>query len=133
VTETVENDLAVAAPVAEANQYEVQAGDWVFTIADEFGVTAEEIIELNGLTSPDQLRPGLVLQLPEPAATARATAAPPTMSHRPGEGRTIHVVKRGEWVWRIARMYGVDPQAIIQANHLTHLGMIYPGQRLIIP
>jgi LysM repeat protein len=133
VTETVDSDLAVATPVAEANQYEIQAGDWVFTIADEFGVDPEDIIELNDLASPDQFRPGLVLKLPDPTATATATDVPPAMPHRPRTGRTIHVVKPGEWVWRIARMYGVDPQAIIRANHLTHSGMIYPGQRLIIP
>jgi LysM repeat protein len=131
VTETIDSDLGVAAPVAEANQYEVQAGDWVFTIADEFGVAPEDIIELNNLTSPDQFRPGLVLELPEPVTTA--TAATAAIPHRPRSGRTVHVVKPGEWVWRIARMYGVDPQAIIQANRLTHSGMIYPGQRLIIP
>jgi LysM repeat protein len=30
-------------------------------------------------------------------------------------------------------MYSVDPQAIIQANRLTRPGMIYPGQRLVMP
>ena len=53
--------------------------------------------------------------------------------HEPREGSTIHIVKPGEWVWGVARMYGVDPQAIIQANRLTHPGRIYPGQRLVIP
>jgi cytochrome c peroxidase/LysM repeat protein len=132
VTETVESDLGVATPVAEADQYEVQAGDWVFTIADEFGVDPEDIIALNDLASPDQFQPGLVLQIPPPPLAA-ATTEPPPKPNKPSRGGAIHIVKPGEWVWRIARMYSVDPQAIIQANHLTHSGMIYPGQRLIIP
>jgi LysM repeat protein len=53
--------------------------------------------------------------------------------HEPREGGTIHIVRPGEWVWGIARMYSVDPQAIIQANRLTRPGMIYPGQRLVMP
>jgi LysM repeat protein len=132
VTETVDSDLGGATPAVEANQYEVQAGDWVFTIADEFGVDPEDIIELNDLTSPDQFQPGLVLQIPPPPLAA-ATTEPPPKPNKPSRRGTIHIVKPGEWVWRIASMYGVDAQAIIAANHLTHSGMIYPGQRLIIP
>jgi len=133
VTETLDSDLAAVTPVPGTVDYEVQAGDWIFTVADEFGVDPEDIIELNDLTSPDQFQPGLVVKIPAPSITPAATTAPPAMPHRPRKGATVHIVRRGEWVWRIARMYGVDPQAIIQANHLTHPGMIYPGQRLIIP
>jgi LysM repeat protein len=133
VTETLDSDLAAVTPVPGTLDYEVQAGDWIFTVADEFGVDPEDIIELNDLTSPDQFQPGLVVKIPAPSITPAATTAPPAMPHRPRKGATVHIVRRGEWVWRIARMYGVDPQAIIQANHLTHPGMIYPGQRLIIP
>jgi cytochrome c peroxidase len=132
VAETVDSDLAATTPEPGVTEYTVQSGDWIFSIADEFGVDPEDIIELNNLTSPDQFQPGLVLRLPEPDTTT-ATPVPPVMPQRPGTGATIHIVKPGEWVWRIARMYGVDPQAIIAANHLTHQGMIYPGQRLIIP
>jgi spore germination protein len=42
-------------------------------------------------------------------------------------------VKPGEWVWQIARLYGVDPQAIIDANNLTNPGLIFPGMELVIP
>jgi LysM repeat protein len=44
-----------------------------------------------------------------------------------------HIVKPGEYVAQIARMYGVSSQAIIQANNLWHPNLIYPGQRLLIP
>jgi LysM repeat protein len=130
VTETLVSELGAATPVPGAIEYEVQAGDWIFSIAAEFGVDPEEIIELNDLTSPDQFQPGLVLHIPPPTT---ATSAPPPAPRSPGKGATIHIVKPGEWIWRIARIYGVDPQAIIEANRLTHPGMIYPGQRLIIP
>jgi len=44
-----------------------------------------------------------------------------------------HTVKYGETVYGIARMYGVTPQAIIEANKLANANLIYIGQRLIIP
>ncbi|MEK6588341.1 MAG: LysM domain-containing protein, partial [Chloroflexota bacterium] len=48
-------------------------------------------------------------------------------------GGTIHVVKPGEWIWQIARIYGVDPQAIIDANNLANPALIFPGLELVIP
>jgi cytochrome c peroxidase len=132
VTEAPEGIDAEATPKPEGAEYTVQSGDWIFTIAREHGVDPEDIIELNDLTSPDQFQPGLVLKMPAPPTTTAKPVSPPP-ARRPGNGRTIHVVRRGEWVWRIAMRYGVDPQAIIQANQLTRSGTIYPGQRLIIP
>jgi LysM repeat protein len=125
--------LTAATPVPGTIDYEVQAGDWIFTIADEFGVDPEDIIELNDLTSPDQFQPGLVVKIPSPPVTPPSPPVPPAMPHRPRKGTTVHIVRPGEWIWRTARIYGVDPQAIIQANRLTHPGMICLGQRLIIP
>jgi len=45
----------------------------------------------------------------------------------------IHVVLRGDTVYRIARKYNVSMQEIIQANNLRYPDVIYPGQRLVIP
>jgi cytochrome c peroxidase len=132
VTEALEGVEARATPALGELEYTVQAGDWLFTIAQEFGVDPEDIIQLNDLTVPSQFQPGLVLKIPAPPTTTAQSVSPPPIS-RPGQGRTIHVVQPGEWVWRIATIYGVNPRAIIEVNHLTHPGMIYPGQRLIIP
>ncbi|MCL7455364.1 MAG: LysM peptidoglycan-binding domain-containing protein, partial [Anaerolineae bacterium] len=49
--------------------------------------------------------------------------------------RITHVVKQGEWVWQIARNYGVSPYDILASNGLTiqTANTIYPGKRLCIP
>lgn len=57
-----------------------------------------------------------------------AVSATPT----PQPQYIIHVVRRGEWLYQIARMYGTTAQAIMEANGLTS-STIYPGQRLRIP
>jgi LysM repeat protein len=111
----------------EITEYIVQPGDWIFKIARQFGVEPEEIIELNDLTSPSQIQPGMVLKIPAPSGAVKTTEAT-------GEaGGVIHIVQPGEWIWQIARKYGVDPQSIIDANNLTNPSMIYPGQELVIP
>jgi LysM repeat protein len=45
---------------------------------------------------------------------------------------TIHTVRPGEWLYKIARAYGVEVTAIVDANGLTSLQVV-PGQQLAIP
>jgi LysM repeat protein len=130
--ETEEPDTEVtAAPTGavEYVEYTVKPGDWLFMVAENFGVDPQAIVDLNGLTSDSQIQPGLVLKIP-PSSGQVAT---PTASGTTAAGGTTHVVKPGEWVWQIARLYGVDPQAIIDANNLTNPGLIFPGMELVIP
>jgi len=46
---------------------------------------------------------------------------------------TIHVVERGETLFRIALRYGTSVEALVQANHIADPSLIYAGQRLVIP
>jgi len=65
-----------------STQYTVQAGDWIFKIARQFGVTPEAIIAANPGIDPDQLVPGQVLIIPgsvevnPPRNVSQATATP---------------------------------------------------------
>lgn len=108
-------------------EYTVQAGDFIHSIAEDFGVDPQAIVDLNNLSSPSSLQVGMVLKIPP------STGAVPTPVNTTVAGGTIHVVKLGEWVWSIARIYGVNPQSIIDANNLTDPGLIYPGMELVIP
>lgn len=76
--------------------YVVRAGDTVYSIADMFGVTAERIIQNNGLLNPEKLVVGqtLVIQIP----------------------RTVHIVKAGDTLYSIARMYGKTVIQLLQNN-----------------
>lgn len=163
VTETVPTDPN--APPAEATTvavpdggtgeaptgtqtYTVQAGDSLYSIAVAYGTSVENLIALNNLDPNNTtLTVGQTLTVPgtatgeAPAETAAPTAVPPaapTAAPQQGtnaSGQRTHTVQQGEWIYAIARLYGVDPQAIINAN--PSLGgnpnNIYPGQVLIIP
>jgi murein DD-endopeptidase MepM/ murein hydrolase activator NlpD len=66
------------------------------------------------------------------ALTAQITGTPaPTPSPRPFT--TIHVVQRGETLFKIALLYGSSVEAIARANGITDVSRIQVGQRLIIP
>lgn len=47
--------------------------------------------------------------------------------------QTVYTVRSGDSIWKIANMFGVSMQAIIDANNLTNPSLIFPGQQLIIP
>ena len=49
------------------------------------------------------------------------------------QGGIIHVVQRGENLFRIALRYGTTPQALAAANRLTNANHVWVGQRLTIP
>jgi LysM repeat protein len=61
-----------------------------------------------------------------PGASASSDAAPAAQS-------TVHVVRAGQTLFSIARIYGVDAYAIARANRITNMNRIYVGQRLVIP
>jgi len=44
-----------------------------------------------------------------------------------------HVVRPGETLYAIGRLYGVNPNDIAAANHLANPNLIYPGQVLAVP
>jgi LysM repeat protein len=137
ITTTVELPTAVAIqPVATQTPsasegytlYTVQLGDTLTAIASRYGTTLEAISSANNLTDPSTIFVGQVLKIP----ASGATGTEPSSS---GECRYYHAVLPGEWIWQIARDYGVDPYAILQANGLTieSGNTISAGDRLCIP
>jgi len=104
----------------------VQPGDTLYSIARQYGTTPEAISQVNGLVNPNQIVVGQELKIPTSSEGSPG---------RPGGCRIRHTVKEGEWVWQIARNYGVDPTSILAANGLTiqSANTIYPGTVLCIP
>src|ERR1044072_1048026 len=70
-----------------------------------------------------------------PEYTGSISAPPPRQPAQSWswDGGTAVVVAQGETVDTISRRHGVPPQAILQANNMTHAGQLQPGQRLVIP
>lgn len=106
--------------------YTVQSGDTLNSIAQEYGTTWSAIAEANDITDPSTIYAGQKLKIP----TSEGSSAGSTSGCR-----YKHKVKSGDWVWQIAREYGVSPYDILAANNLTiqTANTIYPGMVLCIP
>jgi len=57
---------ATPSPTPIRGTYEVQAGDTLSGIADQFGVDLETLAEANDIADPDLIYPGQVLIIPAP-------------------------------------------------------------------
>ena len=126
----------------------VKSGDTLYSIARNAGVSLPDLVAANAaLLSGSEnttLQIGWQLQIPgcvteaEQTLTAEApsteeTPIGPTGTPTVASGPITHVVQPGEHLYSIARKYGVDPQAIIAANHLANPNILHPGDTLIIP
>ncbi|HNS51534.1 MAG TPA: LysM peptidoglycan-binding domain-containing protein [Anaerolineae bacterium] len=112
-------------PEAEAPRtYVVQPGDTLFDIAQRFGTTVKAITDANAIPDPSFLDIGQRLVIP---------SAPETPAGSPLVARRVHVVAVGETLPELAFRYGLAVWQLREANHLTRLGLVLPGQELDIP
>lgn len=125
VTPTPEQDVTptvdAAASVVELQEYEVQSGDTLGSIALKYDVDPEAIKKANEMVD-DLVRVGQRLFIPIDAGTPTPTPAP-----------FAYVVKKGETLGDIALRFGVEPLAIIEANNLIDGNMLTVGMELNIP
>ncbi|MFP3854162.1 MAG: LysM peptidoglycan-binding domain-containing protein [Anaerolineales bacterium] len=78
---------ATVPPSPTPQTYTVQPGDSMNGIALELGVSTEDLMAANGLTDPDTLSAGQVLQVPSVGESTQAQATQvPTAAPQPTEG-----------------------------------------------
>jgi murein DD-endopeptidase MepM/ murein hydrolase activator NlpD len=127
------------APTPIPQTHIVKAGESLSRIAELYGMTTEGLASLNGITNPNSLYVGQVLQIastiaPTPTSEVVLDAGLISLvAPTSAENRVIHTVVRGDTVYRIAQRYGTTMSAIQQANGLAEGAIIFAGQQLIIP
>ncbi len=92
--------------------YTVAEGNTLWGIANFFGTTVEDIINLNDLTEPELIYPGQVLRIPV---------------DRPYPPR-YYAVRPGDTLWSISQRYAVTVNDILALNELSNPNLIFPGQ-----
>ncbi|HXW01190.1 MAG TPA: LysM peptidoglycan-binding domain-containing protein, partial [Anaerolineae bacterium] len=117
------------APTATPTPYthEIEAGENPSFIADLYGVTVEDLLELNNIDDVSTLQVGQVLLIP-----SGASAAPETESTETGP-IISYIVKEGDTLLGIAIDHETTIEAIYAANPDTILDLIFPGQEIMVP
>jgi len=101
--------------------YQVKKGDNLYRIAKKFGLSTEELMAINGLTST-ALKVGQVLVIKRKASLFNATEVQ-FIEHR---------VTKDETLFSIAKKYGLSVGEILEANGLTDL-TLREGMVLKVP
>jgi LysM repeat protein len=102
------------------------ASDTVYTLAQRYKTTAENLGAANCLSSFD-IPPGLTLYVPPVPTVTVVPCGPPSGYVR------RYVVQPGDNLYRIAISYGITYQQLQRANCMGSSTTIYSGQLLWVP
>ena len=110
--------------------HRVQRGETISGIATRYRVSQSALVQVNNLRSQNFIRVGQVLRLP-----GSNGARPITLAQRDGlpsgDGDT-YIVRAGDNIDRIARMFGVSPEDLLARNAIADADRIYIGQELMV-
>ncbi|GAB2593646.1 LysM peptidoglycan-binding domain-containing protein [Spirosoma areae] len=119
-----------------ATTHTVEPGQTYYSVSKLYGLTVDELLSLNNLTTNDKLEvgqklavkltPGGRLVQPSVSGTAKTSSASVLPS-----AVTYHTVAKGETMFRISQIYGVSIEQIQEWNNLTDVG-VKLGQRIKI-
>jgi len=104
--------------------YTVKRGDTLLGIARRYGSTVDRIVQANNITNPNLIFPGTVLIIP--VEVMEPPGGPP-----PGE--LIYTVQPGDTLSKIARLFQVTVQSIVELNNISNPNIIFPGTKLLLP
>ena len=106
-------------PASLEGYYVVQKGDSLWSIASKNNTTVDNIKKLNNLSS-NTLQIGQLLKLPGSSEENEI------------ESENIYIVKKGDSLYSISKIYGISVDELKKANNLTSNNLSI-GQTLIIP
>jgi membrane-bound lytic murein transglycosylase D len=127
------NLTAYDQPLTSWQAYTMKHGDSLDKLANKHGIAISKLRLANGITPKTKVKPGYELLLPLKESGVGAEPLPalfrqPVLPPRRGGG-AIHIVRKGETVYGIARRYHVSTDSLLRWNHV---GVLTTGQRLII-
>ena len=118
-------------------RYVVRKGDTPATIAKRHGADLQVVLEVNNLRKQQVLRPGAAVLLPGRAAgnVIVANAGEPRQASQVtarAKAPRQHIIKKGETLARIAKVYAVSLEDLRRWNNLSRDTSLRPGQTLKI-
>lgn len=109
-----------------ARSYTIQAGDNLFRIALNNGLSTEELAAQNGIANPAAIWVGQVITID---TCAMGTGGPALSTG----AATSYTVQPGDNLFRIALRFGMTTERLAAYNGISNQALIYVGQSLAVP
>ena len=126
------------------NQYVARRGDNVKELAALHGLETSVLAKINGFGEKERLASGTRIKIPAPKYPVKRYASarydrysgPRVAGWEQGGAsggvRHVHIVRRGDSLWRIARRYKTDLSRLRLWNPRLRGNLLRPGQRLVV-
>lgn len=115
--------------------YTVQAGDTLWAIARKYGCSITEIVAANSdrIKNPNRIHAGWQLKIPKSGAPVSGSTPDAVLPENKKSG--IYIVRQGDSLWKIARMYNCSVAEIVSLNRelIRNPALIYSGWELKVP
>lgn len=103
--------LVQAGPASAAQNHIVKAGDTLWDIANQYGVSVDSIQRSNRLTS-DRLQVGMKL-------TIDSSAPIQSVKSQAADANNVYIVRSGDNLWTIARNFNMTVEQLMSRNNLS--------------
>ena len=118
--------------------HRIAAGETLWHIARNYRVSVAELRAANPDVEPRRMRIGTRLVVPRAGPAPRTAPSGGNGEQRlanppPADSEKVHRVKRGDTLWRIARLYEVELERLLAHNDLEADTTIRPGDEIRIP
>ena len=100
--------------------HRLKQGETLYSLARDYGVSLDALIRRNGITDPSSLSVGTRLYIPGGSPAA------------PESGASVHVVKKGDTYYSIARRYSIDVALLLELNGRSDGQTLGVGERLTV-
>ena len=108
--------------------HRLKRGETLYSLARNYGVSLDALIRRNGISDPSALSVGTRLYIPESSPAAPESGA---SNPNPAEA-AVHVVKKGETYYSIARRYSIDVALLLELNGRSDGQTLGVGERLTV-
>ena len=115
----------------------VQKGESIASIAAKYKTQAIVVRDMNSLEAGAPLMEGAELRVPTavvnlPAKVMLAAARVDGGADRRGRRPTVHVVRSGDSLWRIAKRHRMDVNTLARLNNMRTSDTLRAGQKLVL-
>lgn len=112
--------------------YTVKPGDTLYAISQAYGIPVAQLMQVNRILNPYNLKPGQKLCIPMKTPGGPGRPMPPAPEPMPCRG-TSHTIAKGDTLYMIAKQYGVKLDDLMKSNPQIDPYHLKVGDVICIP